>query len=158
MDIFNSMPISLYRVSKIAISKLTYDQIALDGRWHTQGTPCIYAATSIAQALIESSIHCNLQLLHTQTTVLRYRLPPVEIMEVPSSELPSSYSDLSYSRECQEFGTRLLREHRAIAFSLPSVLLPKGRIIIFKPLHPDIKFERPEIVTIIPPVNAQVYR
>jgi RES domain-containing protein len=109
-------------------------------RWHTEGTPVVYLASSPAAALVEVlAHHLSLDTLPDTYQWLEIELDrDVDIDAAPS--LGEDWrNDLSATRSV---GDAWLRGRAAALLEVPSVLVPKTSNYLLNPRHPDARWLR----------------
>lgn len=105
------------------------------GRWNHIGVACIYTSESRALSLLEYSSHISLDLIPRALSFTVFKIPDDRIYVCKESLLPGNWKNVSYSVECQDFGTKILRHHLVIR--LPSVVLPYEMNYILNCNHED---------------------
>jgi RES domain-containing protein len=119
---------------------------ALDGRgglsaaarWHTQGRPIVYLATSPAGALVEVLVHLELDPAHLPQS---YRMLKAEAPEdmppsrVEAAALPENWrEDLILTRS---MGDDWLAAAASALLEVPSAILPEMSNLLLNPVHPE---------------------
>jgi RES domain-containing protein len=104
-------------------------------RWHTQGRPIVYLATSPAGALVEVLVHLE---LHPAQLPASYRILKAEassdvaIQRIPA--LPPNWrEDLWLTRST---GDKWLASAESVLLEVPSAILPETSNILLNPAHP----------------------
>jgi len=118
------------------------------GRWNSKGVAVVYGAESLSLAALETLVHLDLRLtkaLDFMTCVARC---PDDISHETrgSKELPAGWNAYPAPRSTAEFGDAWVREARSALLLLPSALVPRERIILLNPLHPDFGRIRLEVL------------
>ncbi len=107
-------------------------------RWHTQGRPIVYFATSPAGALMEALVNLELDAarLPRSYTLLKAEAPDdVQIRRIDVSSLPDAWTvDLAISRIA---GDGWLEGRESALLEVPSAIVPDTFNILLNPLHPD---------------------
>ena len=106
------------------------------GRWNPQGMPAVYLAESRALAALEILVHAPREAIHLDWRLIRVEIPDEWIEEANAAKLPSDWQALPSSPGAKRFGGDWLRERRAVALKLPSVVIPEESTILLDPLHP----------------------
>lgn len=105
------------------------------GRWNYVGSKVIYAASSLALAILELRVHLNqLPIPATHKYIEITATKSITIEQVTQSEV--KYEDLS---SCQEYGYKWLQEKRSLILFVPSVIVPIEMNILINPTHPEFK-------------------
>ena len=108
------------------------------GRWHGQGVPIVYTASSAALAALEVLVHVDPLIAPADLRLLSIDLPADLSMEVIDSDpLPQNWGELPAPPELQAIGTAWLRSARTAALSVPSAVIPVERNILLNPRHPE---------------------
>jgi RES domain-containing protein len=99
-----------------------------DGRWHSAGTPVIYAAEHISLAVLETLIHAGGR-----------RIPPRVITQINIPDTlrieSASWMDTPAS---QSFGDAWVAEQRSPVLRVPSIGVNQMESnFLFNPHHPD---------------------
>jgi RES domain-containing protein len=113
------------------------------GRWNPVGVPLVYTSSSPELALLES-------LVHTEGTPWA-DLPPLVLveLEIPDSvqpieteDLPNHWQDYPVLPQVQQYLVPYLNQRRALAYSVPSVIVPWSKNLLIDPLHSQIEAVR----------------
>lgn len=102
------------------------------GRWNDRGTQVIYAAASLALAMLERLV----QRRELGGTMLVEARVPDDIPVEQLAELPPGWRQIG-SPEARAIGTGWLRSRRAVLLAVPSAIVPRERNILVNPDHPD---------------------
>ena len=107
-------------------------------RWHTQGRPIVYFATSPAGALMEVLVNLELDAarLPGRYTLLKAEAPDdVQVKRIDMSSLPDAWTaDLAISRSA---GDGWLKGGESALLEVPSAIVPDTFNLLLNPLHPD---------------------
>ena len=107
------------------------------GRWNRQGSPAVYAASSLCVALLETTLHRPSPPLNKLVAVgarIKLSSPPTRGAQ---SDLPKFWSSAPDST--QTVGTQWLNAGTSVALILPSTVLPAEQIVMLNPTHADFK-------------------
>ncbi len=133
----------VYRIQKkqFTDSVLTGEGARLNGgRWNPPGTPLLYTSTTPELALLETLVHLDGTPMRDLPPFVRITIElPDAIEELPASMLPADWNQLKFPDALPRFLlSRLAPAYPALAFSLPSVVLPNSpsRNVLINPLHP----------------------
>ncbi|GAA5336514.1 MULTISPECIES: RES family NAD+ phosphorylase [Thermus] len=103
------------------------------GRWNPKGVPAVYASEHLALSVLEWLAYA-LEVASLESYVyFRLEVPSSEVVR---AEIPPNWRALPHPPETQEVGRRLLVEEGALAFLVPSVLVPEGWNLVLNPKHP----------------------
>jgi len=102
------------------------------GRWNQAGLRAVYLADSLALAVLETLVH--LEATDTTEPYLSIEVDvPDDTIEWPAN-LPAGWeNDLAVTRK---LGSEWLRSGKALAFRVPSALVPDGGNLLVNPAHP----------------------
>lgn len=105
----------------------------MGGRWNAVGTPVIYAASSLALAMLETLAQRRVlvRTLHVAATI-----PDTIVPESVMTDPPAGWRD-AHSATAVEFGTRWAKECRSAVLLVPSALVPTEANVLINPAHPD---------------------
>lgn len=112
------------------------------GRWNDDGQPVLYAAPSIAIAVLETAAHVDDAGLPLNRYLVRIDVPDAlwavrEAMDV--SRLPLAWAAIPAGRVSVQAGAEWLRSRRSAILEVPSVIVPEESAALVNPLHPDAK-------------------
>jgi RES domain-containing protein len=75
------------------------------------------------------------------------RCPENISREAPAVDsLPTGWNTYPAPRSAAEFGDTWVREARSVLLLLPSVVVPRERVVLLNPLHPDFARVQVELV------------
>jgi len=107
------------------------------GRWNPIGVPMVYTASTPELALLESLVHVEGTPLEDLPPLLLVELQiPDSILEIEENELPDGWQDKPVPPSVQSFLRPYLAHRTALAYSVPSVVMPWSRNILLDALHP----------------------
>lgn len=109
------------------------------GRWNDAGQPVVYAATSIALAVLETAAHVDDAGLPLNRFVLRIELSDelwAQREAVDAAALPITWSAIPAGRASVIFGAAWLDSLRSPLLLLPSVIVPEEPVALLNPRHP----------------------
>ncbi len=104
------------------------------GRWNEPGFPVIYAAGSLALAMLERLV----QRRDLGGAMLVEAAVPDDIPIEQAAGLPPGWNQLG-SPEARAFGTEWLRSKRTAVLGVPSAVVPRERNFLVNPAHPDAR-------------------
>jgi RES domain-containing protein len=112
---------------------------AAPGRWNDQGQAVVYAATTIALAVLETAAHVDNGGLPLNRFLVRIDVPE-EVwgarQELPASQLPAGWAAIPAGQTSVEIGTRWLGAMQSAILLVPSVIVPEEYAALINPAHP----------------------
>lgn len=109
------------------------------GRWNHKGTACVYTAESRALATLEYTVNVNIDEIPRALSFTKIEIPDGVIVPVLLPDLPGDWRQSPAPSSTKDLGNALLNSNSAVAYKIPSVVVPKEYNILINPLHPDIK-------------------
>ena len=107
-----------------------------DGRWHHQGTPITYCASSSALAVLEVLVHVEPALAPSPLSLYKDMI----ILQIHEHELPENWRDIDPSPvQLKRIGDAFIRKSEAAALLVPSAIVPDGTNILLNPNHADFR-------------------
>jgi RES domain-containing protein len=99
----------------------------------------VYAADQPATALLERLVHTGRADLITADYVLfRVELDEdAHVLAVPDASLPSNWQAWPWTASTQQIGTFWHEQHRSVALSVPSAVVPMQRNMLLNIQHPQ---------------------
>lgn len=139
-----------WRIAKprYALDRSGAGGLADGGRWHTQGTPVIYAGLSVEICAMEKLAHTG-TFLPADLVLVSLTLPDDAVLfETADLDALAGWEATPPGAVSIEFGTDFLRSARALGLIVPSAIVPEARNLILNPLYPrfaevELKVERP---------------
>ncbi|WP_018609188.1 RES family NAD+ phosphorylase [Uliginosibacterium gangwonense] len=112
---------------------------ASPGRWNDDKQYVIYAAPSLAIAVLETAAHLDDAGLPLNKYVVRIEVPDAvwaarEIVE--AAALPQAWNAIPAGRASIDFGSDWLTSRRSPILVLPSVIVPEECVALINPQHP----------------------
>jgi RES domain-containing protein len=108
-----------------------------DGRWHSRGTPVIYAASRLSLAALELLAHLDPSTVPADLHAFELELPDeVAADAVELDALPTGWAEPG-STLCRPFGDAWLAAGRTVALQVPSAIVPEESNFLLNPRHPD---------------------
>ena len=108
------------------------------GRWNSKGRAALYAAEHISLAKLEVAVHLDLDIIPDSYCLIEIEFPDrlkIKILEV--DELPKNWDAIPYLSITQKLGDYILDQNEAVAFKVPSAVIPQEFNYILNPYHPD---------------------
>ena len=108
-------------------------------RWNSISTRIVYAAESRALAILEVSVHLDLQEdLPTDRYLITLEIPDeVEILELDQMDLPLNWDAKPPIVETQLIGDDFVNQQTAAVLKVPSAVVPEEFNYLINPLHTD---------------------
>jgi RES domain-containing protein len=112
------------------------------GRWNDDGQSVLYAAPTIAIAVLETAAHVDDAGLPLNRYLVKIEVPAAlwaakAVMEV--SKLPIGWDAIPAGRVSVQAGADWLRAEGSLILLVPSVIVPEEQAALINPLHPDAK-------------------
>ncbi|WP_167002657.1 RES family NAD+ phosphorylase [Comamonas sp. Tr-654] len=108
------------------------------GRWHEEGNPCLYAAGSVALAVLETLVHYEDHGLPALRKLVEYQIPMSLVRQGENVVLPPHWDDMPTSTAAQKVGTEWLRSKRGLLLFVPSVIVKAEANVVINTMHPDL--------------------
>ncbi|MEM1041775.1 MAG: RES family NAD+ phosphorylase [Bacteroidota bacterium] len=145
-----------WRVVKEAYARSAFDGEGArrsGGRFNSRGTAVVYAADSLALALLEVAVH--LPSYHGLRGRVGFQLgiPDGSVEVLSEDDLPADWQATPPARAAQLLGDAWVAEARSAVFRVPSVIVPHAYNYVLNPAHPDfgrVEIGAPEPVPIDP--------
>lgn len=108
-------------------------------RWNSLSTRIVYTAESRALAILEVSVHLDLQEdLPTDRYLITLEIPDeVEILELDQIDLPLNWDAKPPIIETQLIGDDFVNQQSAAVLKVPSAIVPEEYHYLINPLHLD---------------------
>ena len=108
-------------------------------RWNSLSTRIVYTAESRALAILEVSVHLDLQEdLPTDRYLITLEIPDeVEILELDQIDLPLNWDAKPPIVETQLIGDDFVNQQTAAVLKVPSAIIPEEFNYLINPLHRD---------------------
>ena len=132
---------TVYRISRTKhISDLTGEGSRLfGGRWNHKCTACIYNSESRALALLEYTVHNNIDDIPRALSIATIEIPDTNIYSLPIKSLPGNWQEAPAPTETKDLGTALLLSVEHLVIRVPSIVISQEFNYILNPLHPENK-------------------
>jgi RES domain-containing protein len=109
------------------------------GRFNSEGIPAVYTSGSLSLALLELLVQSNDRDYYSACLVFYADIPDVMIKHVKTAEMPNGWNRIPYTSASQKMGDQWLKSGGAVAFKIPSVVVPVEFNYLINPLHPEFK-------------------
>jgi len=93
-----------------------------DGRWHSQGQPIVYCASSESLAVLELRVHVGPYLPQEGYTLHAIDVPDTLIESLSPTTLIAGWNAVPHSQVSQPIGDTWLEQRRSAALRVPSIL------------------------------------
>lgn len=114
---------------------------ASPGRWNEPGQGVLYAAPSIAMAVLETAAHIDDAGLPLNRYLVRIEVPPAvwrKRRELEPSALPPTWNAIPAGTGSAEVGSGWIKSLGSAVLLVPSVIVPEERAALVNPGHPDV--------------------
>lgn len=133
----------VWRICRQPYARTTLDGVGglyASGRWHLQGHPILYTASSAALAALEALVHVDSGNAPSDLRLLTIHVPD----ELPREELtiatlPRGWNAVPGPPSLQAIGTQWLRSLRGPVLVVPSAIIPEERNLLLNPKHPALR-------------------
>jgi RES domain-containing protein len=109
------------------------------GRFNSEGMPAVYTSGALSLALLELLVQSNDRDYYSACVVIYAEIPDALIKQVDSTEMPNGWDRIPYTSVSQKTGDRWLKSGEAVAYQIPSVVVPVEYNFMINPLHPEFK-------------------
>ncbi|MBC6368296.1 RES family NAD+ phosphorylase [Algoriphagus sp. AK58] len=108
-------------------------------RWNSLSTRMVYTAESRALAILEVSVHLDIQEdLPIDRHLITMEIPDeVEILELDPLDLPLNWEAKPPILETQLIGDEFVKQQEAAVLRVPSAIVPEEFNYLINPIHPD---------------------
>ena len=110
------------------------------GRWNAIGEPVLYAAPTLAMAVLETAAHIDDAGLPQNRFVVRIDVPDKiwrARITLGVTALPVTWAAIPAGRASVGLGSRWLREGASALLEVPSVIVPEESVVVLNPAHRD---------------------
>ena len=115
---------------------------ARPGRWNEDKQPIVYAAPTIAMAVLETAAHIDDAGLPLNRFLVRIDLPDDAWRareELDPATLPAAWASIPAGKTSVQLGSAWLASGRTLVMAVPSVIVPEERAALINPRHPGAK-------------------
>ncbi|SCU86137.1 conserved hypothetical protein [Cupriavidus necator] len=113
---------------------------ATGGRWNRQGTPLIYAATSIALACLETLVHLGSGGLPLNRYLVRIDIPDelwAAAQQLSADTAPVGWDAIPAGKTSLDTGEAWTAAGTSALLLVPSIVIPEEHNLLVNPAHPD---------------------
>ena len=108
------------------------------GRWNHSGTPLVYTSWALSLCALEYFVHLEPAMAPRDLVAIQAEIPSdLRIESLEASDLPSDWRTYPAPDSLKDLGTAWVRGNKAVALSVPSVIIPHERNLLLNPAHPD---------------------
>jgi RES domain-containing protein len=108
------------------------------GRWHTQGNPIVYTASSAALAALEVLVHVDPLTAPSDLRLLAIEIPDdLSTTVIESTMLSGDWSTVPAPASLQTLGVSWLTSRMSAVLSVPSAAITVERNFLLNPRHPE---------------------
>lgn len=110
------------------------------GRWNGTGEPVVYAAPSLAMAILETAAHIDDGGLPLNKYVIEIDVPDAIWAArriLPVAALPVGWDAIPHGLPSTSVGSAWIAAGTEAILELPSVIAPEETVILINPKHPD---------------------
>ena len=144
----------LYRIANAGpgwkADDLTGNGAALyPGRWNREGEHVVYAATSLALAVLETAAHIDVSGLPIRRSVVEITVPePVWALRStrPRSRLPEGWDAIPSTDASRDVGSRWYMSGASAVLVVPSVIVPEESSVLINATHAQSRRIKGKIV------------
>jgi RES domain-containing protein len=119
------------------------------GRWNDERQPVIYAAPTLALAVLETAAHVDDAGLPLNRFVVRIDVPDAvwaRREEMDAASLPPACCAIPAGQASVHVGSDWLVSLRSPILLLPSVIVPQEQVALLHPAHPSVRAVSASIV------------
>ncbi len=109
------------------------------GRWNGPGQPVIYAAPTVALAMLETAAHINAMGLPLNRFLVAIEVPDplwAQRQQLAADELPVGWAAIPAGRTSVTVGAQWLTRANSLILCVPSVIAPEESVALINPGHP----------------------
>ena len=115
---------------------------AKPGRWNAIGEAVLYAAPTIAMAVLETAAHIDDAGVPQNRFVVRIDVPEKmwrARITLGVDALPVTWTAIPAGRASVGVGSRWIREGASVLLEVPSVIVPEETVVALNATHPEIE-------------------
>ena len=115
---------------------------AKPGRWNAIGEAVLYAAPTIAMAVLETAAHIDDAGLPQNRFVVRIDVPEKmwrARITLGVDALPVTWTAIPAGSASVGVGSRWIREGASVLLEVPSVIVPEETVVALNATHPEIE-------------------
>lgn len=108
------------------------------GRWNHKGIPCLYTSSFLSLAVLEYAVNNSLDNIPRALSYTIYDIPGNGILKLKTPSLPGNWTVHPAPTSTMDFGSKILKEKKALIIAVPSVIIPEEYNYLINPNHADI--------------------
>ncbi len=109
-------------------------------RWVPKGLPAIYTSATLSLAALELFVHTDPDLAPVRLRAISADVPDdLAVHEIALLELSATWREIPAPADLQELGRLWILDGKALALSVPSVVVPTERNYLLNPSHADFR-------------------
>ncbi|WP_454712247.1 RES family NAD+ phosphorylase [Cupriavidus nantongensis] len=115
---------------------------ATGGRWNRQGTPLVYAASSIALACLETLVHLGSAGLPLNRYLVRIDIPDelwASARQLTAGSAPIGWDAIPAGKTSLDTGEDWVQSGTSALLLVPSIVIPEEPNVLINPLHADAR-------------------
>lgn len=119
------------------------------GRWNDANETLVYAAPTIAMAVLETAAHIDDGGLPLNRFVVRITVPDdvwAARQELEVTTLPAAWDAIPAGKASVQVGSDWIASLRSAILLAPSVIVPEEPVALVNPAHPDSKSLRATVM------------
>lgn len=109
------------------------------GRWNGLGQAMLYAAPSVALAMLETAAHINTLGLPLNRFLVAIDVPDAlwaQRQDIAADQLPLGWAAIPAGLTSVDVGSQWLSRQSSLLLCVPSVIVPEEPIALINPAHP----------------------
>lgn len=129
------------------------------GRWNGPGQAVIYAAPTVALAMLETAAHIHALGLPLNRFLVAIEIPDelwAQRQQMTAEELPVGWAAIPAGFTSVEIGSQWLARQSSLVLCVPSVIVPEELVALVNPAHPQAN--RVSAVKVRPVTYGAVFR
>ncbi len=129
---------TLWRVTKRAHAATAFDGKAAaryGGRWNSPGVRVVYTSDTKSLALLEILVHLDVGVSLPRFVAFTVTVEERLIERLPARRLPRDWRSTSGLAATRGIGDAWLRDGRALALAVPSIIVPEELNYLLNPAH-----------------------
>lgn len=128
----------VYRLAHVSFSDLSGKGGMYGcGRWHNQGPPILYTASSRSLAALERFVHESAETLPKLKMLTIWLPDSFSIARYTDRQLPKGWDQLPDTEISRDFGSKWLQEGEQAGLQVPSAIVREEYNLLINPLHPE---------------------
>ena len=133
----------VYRICKAKYGAAAFSGaggLDASGRWHHQGQPIVYTATTLSLAALEYFVHLGRTDARISLVSVTADIPDrIAIPTVNPASLPRNWDSSPPIEATMDLGSRWCAEGRSALIQVPSAIVPGEFNYLLNPRHPDFR-------------------